>query len=98
MVVIVTGGKQSQLLVFWTWLGLEFDNINYENETSKLFSGTVDISIDSDTMGDTYSDESELNTSDEKEYQKHLKDESMSSSEEEDVINNCSLITDSFFT
>ena len=26
VVVIVTEGKQSQLLVFWTWLGLEFDN------------------------------------------------------------------------
>ena len=25
VIVIVTGGKQSQLLVFWTWLGLEFD-------------------------------------------------------------------------
>ena len=26
VIVIVTRGKQSQLLVFWTWLGLEFDN------------------------------------------------------------------------
>ena len=26
IVLIVTGGKHSQLLVFWTWLGLEFDN------------------------------------------------------------------------
>ena len=26
VIVIVTGEKQSQLLVFWTWLGLEFDN------------------------------------------------------------------------
>ena len=25
VIVIVTRGKQSQLLVFWTWLGLEFD-------------------------------------------------------------------------
>ena len=25
MIVIVTGRKQSQLLDFWTWLGLEFD-------------------------------------------------------------------------
>ena len=27
VLVIVTGGKQSQFLVLWTWLGLEFDNI-----------------------------------------------------------------------
>ena len=27
VIVIVTRGKQSQLLVFWTLLGLEFDNI-----------------------------------------------------------------------
>ena len=30
-VVIVTGVKQSQLLVFWTRLGLEFDNM-YVNQ------------------------------------------------------------------
>ena len=29
--VIVTGGKQSQLLVFWTWLGLEFDKSQLES-------------------------------------------------------------------
>jgi hypothetical protein len=27
LIVIVTVGKQSQILVFWTWLGLEFDKI-----------------------------------------------------------------------
>ena len=51
-------------------------SINCENETSILFSMTVDISINGDTIGDTASDtesdESELNISDEEEY--HLKD------------------------
>ena len=45
--------------------------INCENQTSKLFSMTVDISSNGDTMGDTASDtdsdetESELDISDE---------------------------------
>ena len=51
-------------------------SINCENQSSKLFSMTVDISINGDTIGDTASDtesdESELNISDEEEY--HLKD------------------------
>ena len=71
-------------------------NINCENKTSRLFSLTVDISIDGDTVGDTDSDGSELNISDEEEYP--LKDESMSTSEEEDMLNNHSVIIDSFFT
>ena len=73
-------------------------SINCENQTSKLFTMTVDISIDGDTMGDTASDteSDEVNISDEEEY--HLKDESMSISEEEDVLNNSSVIIDSFFT
>ena len=48
-------------------------SINCENETSILFSMTVDISIDVDTVGDADSDESELNISDEEEY--HPRDE-----------------------
>ena len=57
---------------------------------------TVDISIDGDTACDADSDQSELYISDEDDY--NLKDESMSTSEEEDVLNICSVIIFSFFT
>ena len=36
IVVMVTGGKQSKLLVFWTWLGLEFDNNSILNDVAVL--------------------------------------------------------------
>ena len=44
VIVIVTGGKQSQLLVFWTWLRLEFDNYLHQIKPSDLCTSLEDIS------------------------------------------------------
>ena len=59
-----------------------------------FLSRTVDIGIDDDTD----SVESELSISDEEEYRKHLRDDSMSTSEEEDLKIESPVMIDSFFT
>ena len=40
----MTGGKQSQLLVFWTWLGLAFEKF-------LMATGAVDFFTDMTTIG-----------------------------------------------
>ena len=39
VVILVTGAKQSQLLVFWTWLGLEVDKRGSPGKTTEVKEG-----------------------------------------------------------
>lgn len=64
-----------------------------ENADS-IFPRTGEILINDDTN----SVESELSTSDEEDDRKYLKDESMSTSEEDDFTNESPVMIDSFFT
>jgi len=74
------------------------DASGHNTENSDALERSEDICRDGDTFCETDSDGSELNISEEEDHHGQLKCESMSTSDEEDVINNSSVICDSFFT